>query len=207
MQNFNDTPNRGGSVNFHQPKRKVWSADLKTYALSLRGQGETAAKIGSIIGKSRKAIESYFVRLDRAEGIPAKPRLKNVRTYWNEERVATLKALLAAGMSRSQAAAEMGSTKNAVTSIIDRLRQQGEVIKCRPPSIQVTQRRRPSGIRTAPRPPQVINHPPMTPVSLFERTGCCFPVNDGGPFLFCNNGVHFPTSYCEFHGNLMVSQE
>lgn len=43
--------------------------------------------------------------------------------------------------------------------------------------------------------------PDSNPVPLEYRMGCCFPINDGGPFLFCNA----PTSadYCEFHKTMM----
>lgn len=66
---------------------------------------------------------------------------------------------------------------------------------------------RPGKFPTPPQPRRHVNHPPMTPVTLWERTGCCFPTNEGGPYLFCDNPQRHPTSYCEFHGNLMMRQE
>ena len=53
-----------------------------------------------------------------------------------------------------------------------------------------------------------VQHPPHEPVTLWERTGCAFPVNDGGPFLFCNNpGQQFSHSiYCDAHSKIMVRQ-
>lgn len=35
-------------------------------------------------------------------------------------------------------------------------------------------------------------------VTLFENTGCMWPVNDGGPYLFCGH-VKFKGSYCQHH--------
>ena len=44
--------------------------------------------------------------------------------------------------------------------------------------------------------------PGSNPVTLFERTGCCFPVNEGGPFLFCNEAAE--GSYCPSHRPYMT---
>lgn len=122
-----------------------------------------------------------------------------------------LVSLLEQGFTNRAAAVELGTTKSAIGKMIWRMQQRGIVINRPVPVLKVKAVKEPrpprSKIRTAPQPRRHIEHPPMTPVSLFERTGCCFPTNDGGPFLFCNNGVHFPASYCEFHGNLMVRQE
>lgn len=35
-------------------------------------------------------------------------------------------------------------------------------------------------------------------VTLFENAGCMWPVNDGGPYLFCGH-VKFKGSYCQYH--------
>jgi len=63
--------------------------------------------------------------------------------------------------------------------------------------------RRPK-LATPPSFPKTPHPEGMKPVQLHERKGCCFPVNDGGPFLFCNQ----PTddhSYCAHHWKRMVS--
>lgn len=41
--------------------------------------------------------------------------------------------------------------------------------------------------------------PGSVPVTLFERTGCCFPVNEGGMYLFCDMPLHGHKSYCTAH--------
>lgn len=35
--------------------------------------------------------------------------------------------------------------------------------------------------------------------TLFENTGCMWPVNDGGPYLFCGHAKFGKYSYCEHH--------
>lgn len=45
--------------------------------------------------------------------------------------------------------------------------------------------------------------PDSVPVSLVERTGCCFPTTTEKPHLFCNAAVGEKQSYCEFHLNVM----
>jgi hypothetical protein len=54
--------------------------------------------------------------------------------------------------------------------------------------------------------PKKIEHPPMTPVNLFDRTGCCFPVDRvNNQHLFCNNSGELigHSIYCNFHGKEM----
>lgn len=36
-------------------------------------------------------------------------------------------------------------------------------------------------------------------VTLFENTGCMWPVNDGGPYLFCGHAKFGKYAYCEHH--------
>jgi hypothetical protein len=46
------------------------------------------------------------------------------------------------------------------------------------------------------------------PVTFEHRTGCCFPTNFGGPFLFCNNpGKQKGESiYCDDHWKIMYDR-
>jgi len=122
-----------------------------------------------------------------------------------------LKSLIEQGYTNQAAAIALGSTKSAVGKMLWRMQQRGIVVNRPVPVLKIKTIKEPrpprSKMRTAPQPRKHIEHPPMTPVTLQERAGCCFPVNDGGPYLFCDNPKHDRSSYCEFHGNLMVRQE
>jgi hypothetical protein len=47
--------------------------------------------------------------------------------------------------------------------------------------------------------------PEAVPVTLLERRAdqCCYPVNDGGPYLFCGAPKKKGSSYCEKHHKSM----
>jgi hypothetical protein len=57
----------------------------------------------------------------------------------------------------------------------------------------------------APKLPKSRIVPGSKPVTLFERTGCCFPVNEGGPFLFCDQPLHGRVLYCDAHLGCMTA--
>ena len=185
----------------------IWSAETKSYAIELRRQGESVKAIAAAVGKSKKAVEAYFMRQSRLEGLPPKPCRKGLNLFWTPEKIAKLLELTAGSMSRSIAAETMGVTKSAVTGAIDRLRLSGVRVDVHPSVFKTRggRPRKPVGRILPPKAP-----PPdglkMAPVTLFERTGCAFPVNDGGPYLFCNLPVHDQSPYCDYHGSLMVKR-
>jgi hypothetical protein len=179
-----------------------WSLETRSYALELRKQGETYVKIAEILGKGSKAVETYLLRVQRLTGFivtPPRNPTKYRNVFWNKERKDNLLVLLESGKSRSEAGTALGVSRNAVTSVVDRMRLAGVTVKCNPAGSRVGGHMK----STAPRLPRHTEHPPMTPVGLLDRTGCAFPTNNGGPYLFCNNHIHGQSPYCEFHGNLM----
>lgn len=182
----------------------TWTAEQETDAFQMRGNGESAGKIGQIIGKSRRAVENFFIRQARRRGIPPAPSRKANNFFWNAERTAKVITLMAEGKTRNQAAAELCVTKNALTGIIDRLRVAGVKVPCRPPSIQLGLRRKRNSGFPLPKPLKTSRLLDMAPVTLALRTGCAFPVNEGNPFKFCNNPVTPGRPYCPFHGKVMV---
>lgn len=68
-------------------------------------------------------------------------------------------------------------------------------------------RGRPSlkGVRQKPMRIECKEAPGSVPVVLWERSGCCYPTNEGGPYLFCNEPVQAKASYCEFHRRRMFN--
>lgn len=130
-----------------------------------------------------------------------------------EARRDKLISLIESGYTNQAAAEVFGTTKSAIGKMLWRMQKRGIIIN-RPVPVVKFKAPKPakkpwvrSTKPTPPHPRQRIQHPPMTPVTLLERTGCCFPVNDGRPFLFCDNAKHDRSSYCLFHGNLMVRSE
>lgn len=135
--------------------------------------------------------------------------------YWSENEEVQVKrraltALIEAGATNKAAGLALGIGKSAVSGILHRMEKQGIIVVRPPKPVKAKAPKKPVQFRswkpTPPQPRRRIEHPPMAPVTLLERTGCAFPINDGGPFLFCNNELHFPTSYCLFHGSLMVRE-
>lgn len=122
--------------------------------------------------------------------------------YPDQARRDQIVSLIEHGFTNQATGDALGIGKSCVSMTLQRMREAGVVI-VRPARARVD---RPYASLT-PKTYGNPKHPPMTPVTLFERTGCAFPINDGRPFLFCNNEVHSPTSYCEFHGKLMVRGE
>lgn len=121
-----------------------WPLETKTYALALRSQGERVQDIASAIGKSKKAVEAYFMRLARMGGIPPKPSRKGHGAFWVPERIARVKDMLAKGHYRKDIAAEFGVTTSAISGVVDRMRQAGTQVQCRPPSIHSGSRANPA---------------------------------------------------------------
>ena len=137
---------------------------------------------------------------------------------WTEEAVSTLTTAWKAGKSSGIIAREMRTTRNTIIGKVHRLGLAGRTTldsmlrTGRPPipNKPPRQRTRPGTIKKQgpapqesfaryPKAPAAILSPPEGQhVTLIDRTGCCFPMNEGGPFLFCNAELH-EGSYCEFH--------
>lgn len=49
---------------------------------------------------------------------------------------------------------------------------------------------------------RVVSVPESKPVSLHERTGCCYPTTGESPHLFCNEPTQ-GRDYCDFHMSVM----
>lgn len=62
------------------------------------------------------------------------------------------------------------------------------------------------GYRPRPEPKVSIAPSDMSYATLADRTGCAFPVNNGGPFLFCNAEVGEQSPYCAHHRQRMYTK-
>jgi len=140
---------------------------------------------------------------------------------WTEEKIETMRKLLAEGKSCSHIAALFITTKSAIIGKVHRLEAaSGEKWKrsagrtygarkkaARKPaavSLAVLKLKRPLPLAATPGPIQYV---PGVPVGILDATGCRWPVDMGnvpGRHLFCNNEIH-KGSYCRFHAHESVA--
>lgn len=202
----------------------TWPAETKSYALELRKQGEFYRKIASAIGKSQKAVEAYFMRLDRLGGKPPKPSLKGLNAFWTQDKRDRLVELLANGETRRTVAAEFGVSPSAISGIVDRIRQSGVVVKCNPPSYNSGPRKKTATSATWSRFVDIkAIQPPMRIESRSELTlepGIGILLKDWGDnpckwsigysakgeHLFCAAPQHENTPYCADHHKRSIKE-
>jgi hypothetical protein len=137
-----------------------------------------------------------------------------MREFWTPAEDAQLRALHDEGKSFTQMAKAIGRTKGSCISRsrklklpsrtdlhIKRMSQRTTKIrKARSVPVRVITHRKSE--RKPPMYFRVVTAPDSKPVSLMERTGCCYPTTKDGPHLFCNAPINGP-DYCEFHLNIM----
>jgi len=133
--------------------------------------------------------------------------------FWTDDRVKELSILWAEGFTARQIEARLGApSRNAVLGKAHRLglpaRPKPEPKKPKPKGKNIyfgTGFHRRPKLATPPSMPKPVPLPPVVkPVPLHERTGCCFPVNNGKPYLFCNEPTE-AHSYCAYHWRRMVA--
>jgi hypothetical protein len=128
---------------------------------------------------------------------------------WTPHRVDTLRQLWASGTSSDDMAIRLNTTSGAVRSKIKRLRlnktrPKRQIRREKPTTASGT----PPHYKSTPRYPAPIQGRPEPLVGLgvllHERTGCAWPLNEGGPYRFCNADRHSGKSYCEAHAERMI---
>jgi GcrA cell cycle regulator len=140
---------------------------------------------------------------------------------WTDEKIETMRRLLAEGFSCGYVAAQLGTTRNSVIGKVRRIeietgekwkRPSGRTYGARqkaPPAATpglatVLQLKRPLPASARPKP---VKYVPGVPVGIIDATGCRWPVDQGnvpGRHLFCNGAIH-KGSYCEFHAKRNAS--
>jgi hypothetical protein len=140
---------------------------------------------------------------------------------WTDEKIETMRRLLAEGFSCGYVAAQLGTTRNSVIGKVRRIeietgekwkRPSGTIYGARqkaspaatPGLATVLQLRRPLPASAVPKP---VKYVPGVPVGIIDATGCRWPVDQGnvpGRHLFCNGSIH-KGSYCEFHSQENVA--
>lgn len=144
---------------------------------------------------------------------------------WSGERVQKLRDLWNAGFSASQIAARLGGvSRNGVIGKAHRIGLAKHKLaydsdKPRVPKERPERIFRPKTVKAAaapppPKPPKPVKVAPVAPAPVMsvpkpkafmktllqlECDECKWPMNDGGPFLFCGHQQHAGGAYCEYH--------
>lgn len=151
-------------------------------------------------------------------------------TIWTEDRIQQLRDMKAVGLSAAKIAVCLGQdfSRNSVIGKAHRLGIGGKekmvleqprekhrpvraphVNKITLPPISKPDPKYRWGFTPRREPVVSIPAPVTEHVTLEHRTGCCWPTNDGKPFLYCNaptklNGDQ--SGYCPHHEQRMYSQ-
>jgi GcrA cell cycle regulator len=146
---------------------------------------------------------------------------------WSDEDMETLKRMTVEGHSASEIGSTLGRTRNAIVGKWYRAgisvpkktptgRRRGRKItgpaQPRPPLPKRAPRVRPKAPRGLPRwKPKASSPPPpngevvilLPPLNVelkdLPSNGCTWPMNDGGPFLYCGRDREGDRSYCPGH--------
>lgn len=120
-------------------------------------------------------------------------------TLSKEQRTHIIISIWREGISASEIAAAIGSTKGAIVGHYYRYPPDMENTPLRPKVRRIS--------AYADRNPIPLPEPTIAPydplyVSLVDNNGCSWPVNDGAPYLFCGHTRLGRYSYCSMHHKL-----
>lgn len=173
-----------------------WTPEQDAVLRSMWAANATRPEIAAHLGRSLNSVNARSKRLDL---LP--------KVLWSKEREERLAQLWADHVQDHVIAEMFGLTRSAIKNKVQRLKLPPRHM-VRQPQLQKRATWRSYGhrgqVRLPSKPvpmPTTVPEPVTTPVGLLDRTGCAWPVNDGGPFLFCNH----PTegTYCEHHHQRM----
>jgi GcrA cell cycle regulator len=128
-------------------------------------------------------------------------------TRWSDDTINTLIVLWHRGLSAREIGEQIDRTRNAVIGKLSRLRDQLRLLSgCRIPSPPRVRIRHKPLMNTKPEDvPIVVPEPTERKrmITLMELNGdtCRWPLNDGGPFLFCGDLKADGSPYCVKHTN------
>lgn len=189
-----------------------WSTAEDDRLRQLLAAGRTRGEIGEIMpGRTFEAVRARMSLL----GLKSMRRRPDA---WPAERDELLRQLWAAGLSGRQIAERIpGFTRNAILGRVDRLGLKGgsraeETRKQKNAPCAVERRAAPKkgmtrfGNQSIPKSAIPMEMPAPErradgAVTLLERAPnqCGWPVNDGGPFLFCGTAKSGHKRYCDAH--------
>jgi hypothetical protein len=187
--------------------RSVWTADKIERLRILWAKGHTAAECAAAIGVGRNAAIGKINRLGlcRKKCPRTGQAIRNKTTSpWTQARMDRMREMWLTNTA-AEIAKVLGVTESAVQRKAHNMRlpNKNKIASVRSALARRAWTSRPVGRPPTSRAREPLPAPNMKPVTLWERTGCAFPVNDGGPFLFCNCSTE-GGAYCGFHAQIMV---
>ena len=119
-----------------------------------------------------------------------------------EQRIFLIKAVYRHGMSSREIAAAIGASKGSIVGLYSRHKDALAEFPLGTAQYVREAAKSPPKQKSPPK-PRIVKlikprHPEPLLLGLVENTGCMWPVNDGGPYLFCGH-VKFKGSYCQHH--------
>ena len=165
-----------------------WAPERIAEVKAMRDGGMTGGDIARSLGLSRGIINNLLRRQNN-------PAVKLAQLWMPQEDI-TLRQMYYAGHPLSEIADRLGRTTKGVDH---RLGALGVERRARPKTVRKTLVY--AKVTAIALPPSRIV-PGSTPVTLIERTGCCWPVGHDGLTLFCNEATD--NTYCEHHRAIMV---
>lgn len=192
---------------------KPWTEAENDLVSSMWMRGHGGVAIAAALQRTRSGVMGKLMRLGLLNGgdwakrqpsklAPSKPKA------WTAEERENLRKLYASGITYIEIADALNRPRGSVSHQIRTLGISG--IKgeraanhsiARYAKSKAAERNAQCSMAALPKSRIV---PGSTPVNLFERTGCCFPVNGGGPYLFCDVPLADHGSYCAAHKPYMV---
>lgn len=152
--------------------------------------------------------------------------------HWFEGHIDAIAQMLRDGHTASQIAPHFGATRNAVIGLVGRnpvlreigfARKPGENLGCKV-TVSVAQTRTLATVRggkaSANRIRQLAAPPPLPtpvmtfgaphtagiPLLMFNEHRCKWPINDGGPFIFCGETTGEGRQYCAWHASVAIGK-
>lgn len=186
----------------------VWTDERIAQVAKMLKQKRTYTQIAESIGTTRRLVVQYATKAGLRN---AKPNTWKA----HPDRVELLKKRWAEGASASVIAREIGNdvTRNAVIGQVQRLGLSKRDTKTtrNEVSFRPSSKGRPDQMQAMAKKPLAFVTPidpnAPTPLNLTleerEKHQCAFPVNDGGPFLYCGHGTAESSSYCPYHDRMM----
>lgn len=178
-----------------------WDDEKIARVAALDAKGCPLWQIAQDIGATVNAVSGKIARLGlrqargRRDNAAQQKRAKNIAdVFWTEERIAALLRLKGEGLSASEIAGEMGTTKGSVLGKLRRLGYASQ--KPNKGKLYIARKRRVLAKNGHP-------HLPKGAVDLLglRSADCRWPVTDRPPHLFCGQPQREGSSYCSFHSS------
>lgn len=192
----------------------IWTEEQDTTLRTMRDEGRSYADIGKALGTTRNAVSGRVNRLKlpprtgqysaqmRWHGRVDADGYADVCRTWTREDDGTLIRMRTEGVCDAAIAQSLGRSLSSVRGRVARLGVPPRASSIKPAQSLPKPFTYRKGKATPPKFFAVHEAPNAVPVDLIERTGCCYPVTDHKPHMFCNAETE-SGDYCKFHRAVM----